>query len=276
MGATGGAAAGAGSAGAASGGAGAASGGAGATSGGAGGAGATGGSPCETAEGVRLCGGNGATCGWIDTDECPGGGCTRPYDRELGGDAIAGVCFSDLPDNGSRACLECEDGEVCIERNPGEHYCVAESVCAKLWNLGARGVCRYADLSAYDARPLPRLTTCPKADPNGYTYMCGGACPTCKSDFPTPCTGRSPDHPQGFCSYSDLDPWCALDDSGYVNACKASARYCGVFHVTQKDAGTAKMYGRCMTEDTCLALSQELPGGFDCYDADAQLVAPSK
>lgn len=85
--------------------------------GGSGRVGAIGGSTCRTAEGVRLCGGPNAECSWLDTDTCPGG-CVRPYDRDLGGDALAGVCFSDLPDNGSRPCLACEDGEVCVERAP--------------------------------------------------------------------------------------------------------------------------------------------------------------
>ena len=247
--------------------------GAGADSGGAAGVGGLGGSPCETAGGVRLCGGNAAACGWIGVDACPGGGCARPHDRILGGNAIAGLCFSDLPDNGSRSCLECEDGEVCIERYPDELVCVPADVCAKLWNLGARGVCRYADLTAYDARPLPSLSTCPSTNPEA--YLCGGPCPSCKSDFPTPCTGRSPDHPQGFCSYDW--PWCALDAAGYVESCKESERYCGVFRTSPEDFATSKMYGRCMGISDCLTVSKVLPGGFDCFDEDAQLVtsAPS-
>ncbi|MEZ4220759.1 MAG: hypothetical protein R3B13_07490 [Polyangiaceae bacterium] len=237
--------------------------------GGSAGVGATGGTSCKTSAGVRLCGGD-ANCAWVAGDECPGGGCARPFDHDLGGDSVAGICYSDLGDKGSRACLECEDGEVCLERYENDLVCVPEEVCAKLWKLGARGVCRYSDLSAYDGRPLPRLSTCPHADPKTWTLLCGGACPTCKSDFPTPCSGRSPDHPQGFCSYDWK--WCALSESGYDQPCDKELN-CGVFHVGSKDANVAKQYGRCLAQDDCALMAQELPGGFDCYDADGKLVA---
>lgn len=236
--------------------------------GGLGGVGGLGGSTCETAEGVRLCGGAQDECGFIDPSECPGGGCELPYDRERNGDAVAGLCFSDLPDNASRPCFACEDGEVCIERKPGQLYCVPESVCARLWLLGARGVCRYADLAAYDAKPLPVLTSCPPHDPE--VPLCGGPCKPCFGDVSTPCTGRSPEHPQGFCAYYTWDP-CALDDSGYLLGCKPD-HYCGVFRHPGADYAVARLHGRCAGKDSCLALSTHLPGGFDCYDELGKLV----
>lgn len=231
-----------------------------------GGMGALGGSTCSTAEGVRLCRGEHDECGFIEPSDCPGGGCERPYDRELKGDAVAGLCFSDLPDNASRPCFACEDGEVCIERKPGQLYCVPESVCARLWLLGARGVCRYTDLAAYDARPLPVLASCPTTE----TALCGGPCKPCFGDVPTPCTGRSPDHPQGFCAYYIWDP-CSLDDAGYLLGCKPD-RYCGVFRHPGADYAVARLHGRCADEASCLALSKHLPGGFDCYDEVGKLV----
>lgn len=204
----------------------------------------------------------------------PGRGCTRPYDRVLGTEAEAGVCFSDLPDNASRACWGCEDGEVCIEREQGELYCVPESVCAALWQLGVRGACRYADLSAYDGRPLERLAACPDTDPA--LYLCGGPCPEdCDFGFqePLPCSGRSPDHPQGFCA-RHVEPLCSLSESGYTYPCSYSDWYCGVYRVSAEDAPVARQYGRCLTPERCLALSAKLPGGFDCYDESGKLVAP--
>lgn len=238
---------------------------------GQGGVGAVGGSACQTAEGVRLCGGEHGECSWLDADACPGGGCAAPYDRQREGNAVAGVCFSDLPDQAMRPCPFCDDGEVCLERKPGQLFCVPEGVCARLWLLGARGVCRYADLARYDARPLPVLDHCPPDGPN--TTFCGGACTKqCSLNGAAPCVGRSPDHPQGFCSFEGADDWCALDDKGYVNDCRDN-EYCGVFRHGDADDAVAKLHGRCLWTPSCLELSSALPGGFDCYDDKAKLVA---
>jgi hypothetical protein len=235
-----------------------------------GGAGALGGSTCLTAEGVRFCGGEQGECGWLDAGECPGGGCALPYDRERGGDAVAGLCFSDLPDNAGRTCLSCDDGEVCIERKPGQLFCVPESVCARLWLLGARGVCRYADLAAYDARPLPVLAQCPAGNPDG--RFCGGPCPKkCPGSFDKPCVGRSPDHPQGFCR-PPPSTWCALGASGYVEPC-TEGLVCGVFGHAGEAYAVARMHGRCLSPEACPVFAQFLPGGFDCYDAAGKLTS---
>jgi hypothetical protein len=232
-----------------------------------------GGSPCATPEGVRICGGTSDQCAWVGSDECPGGGCARPFDRILGGDAAGGVCFADLPDWGNRACWGCHDGEVCIERKQGELMCVPESVCAALWQLGVRGACRYADSSAYDGRPLLRLPSCP--DPSAGLRLCGGPCDEdCQFAQLAPCAGRSPDHPQGFCFIPG--GLCSLDESGYTRPCPAvsSSSYCGVYRVSDADAPVARQYGQCLADYKCLALSAKLPGGFECYDADASLVVP--
>jgi hypothetical protein len=243
--------------------------------GGVGGAAGWAGSPCVTPEGVRICGGTSNECGWVVAEECPGGGCARPFDRMLGGEAEGGLCFSDLPDNGSRACFGCEDGEVCIEREPGELVCVPESVCWALWQIGVRGACRYADLASYDGRPLLRLPSCP--DPSPPSYMCGGPCPEqCDGFFHNPCSGRSPDHPQGFCFYVNDSGLCSLAGGGYTLECNqvsSGDRYCGVYQLSELDAPVAHQYGQCLSDDTCLALSAKLPGGFLCYDPEGKLVS---
>jgi hypothetical protein len=237
--------------------------------GGTGGVGALGGSTCVTAEGVRFCGGKQAECGWLDATQCPGGGCAAPYDRELGGDAVAGLCFSDLPDKAIRSCQMCNDGEVCLERKPGQLYCVPEGVCARLWLLGARGVCRYADLGAYDARPLSVLAACPGAAPSA--RLCGGPCE--EHCVGSPCTGRSPDHPQGFCPATD-DEWCALSGSDYVYQCSTAFAVCGFFrHAGAANQSAARQYGQCFWKSQCLALAKGLPGGFECYDAEGKLLS---
>lgn len=241
----------------------------GSAGGGLGGLGAFGGDPCRSVDGVRLCGGTAAACGWVGADECPGGGCARPFDRVLGGEAVAGLCFSDLADNGSRPCWGCNDGEVCVEREKDELVCVPASVCASLWELGAKGVCRYADLSAYDGRPLPILSKCPSSKPE--SLLCGGACSGCPGVGPPACTGRSPDHPQGFCT--SFEAWCALSGTEYVQSCAQG--YCGVFHVAPADQPAALRYGRCLGLPYCEMLAEELPGGFDCYDKSGSLVTGS-
>lgn len=246
----------------------------GASSGGAGGVG-SGGQPCATPEGVRLCGGTASECAWVPPDACPGGGCTRPYDRLLGGPAQGGACLSDLADNASRTCMNCDDGEVCLERRQGELYCVPESVCAGLWRVGVRGVCRYADLSAYDGRPLATASACPTSVPKPRNDLrCSPPCTTrCTT---SPCTGRSADHPIGLClglRISSKD-YCALDGAKYTSPCDWHQSYCGFFRVSAADRVVASQYGSCLRIDTCLWLSSHLPGGFDCYDEQAQLVKP--
>ena len=231
-----------------------------------------GGLPCVTPDGVRLCGGTQNQCGWVGNDQCPGGGCLRPYDSQLGGPAKAGICYSDLADNGSRPCWGCKDGEVCLQRKQGEYICVPESVCADLWTMGVRGVCRYADLGAYDGRPLPRLSSCPSTDPN--LLLCDGPCSSDCSGLP--CSGRSPDHAQGSCFISQTP--CALGPSGYTQPCPpvnpSPQDYCGVFHHKSADMSVARQYGQCLGTDTCLALAKKLPGGFDCFDTSGHLVKP--
>lgn len=68
--------------------------------------------PCETPEGVRICGGE-HDCPWLSAPTCAGYGCTRAGNAGVD----AGVCWSDLADKGSRLCDACNDGEVCIFRD---------------------------------------------------------------------------------------------------------------------------------------------------------------
>jgi hypothetical protein len=51
--------------------------------------------PCATPEGVRICGGS-HSCPWLTTAECSGG-CVP-----TGADGTTGVCWTDLPDKGTR------------------------------------------------------------------------------------------------------------------------------------------------------------------------------
>ena len=231
-----------------------------------------GGLPCVTPDGVRLCGGTQNQCGWVGNDQCPGGGCLRPYDSQLDGPAKAGICYSDLADNGSRPCWGCKDGEVCLQRKQGEYICVPESVCADLWTMGVRGVCRYADLGAYDGRALQTLSSCPGSPGTGTPDFCGGSCT--QSCYGSPCSGRSPDHPQGSCFISQT--LCVLGSTGYTQRCPDTLPpdYCGVFHHKSADMSVARQYGQCLGTDSCLALARKLPGGFDCFDAAGHLVKP--
>lgn len=240
----------------------------GGTAGAAGGAAGAGSGPCETPEGIRLCGGE---CDWLDAEDCPAG-CSAVYDRAAAGDSPFGLCFADLTDLGNRPCFACRDGEVCVQRARDVAVCVPESVCAGLWALGARDVCRYADYASYDGRPVPEPPASCPAEPDGQQdpgQMCGGACGACLLADEYPCTGRSPEHPQGFCRSYEGSCRAAAGD----NDC-ADTWLCAVFRVPTPDAPTARASGHCFGRDTCLELAVTLPGGVDCYDAAGNVVPP--
>ena len=136
--------------------------------------------------------------------------------------------------------------------------CVPVDVCVALWNLGARDVCRYADKSRFDDRPLPHATGCPK--PAGQYHACGGECAPC--EIADRCVGVSPDHPFGLCNGDAM--------SGYDSAfsCGHGCAVCAVFDVPAFDFKLAFQYGVCMASvDACLDFASRLPGGLGCYDA---------
>ena len=143
---------------------------------------------CTSSEGVRLCGG---PC--QEPFECPGRGCTAPIAFD-GTPAAVGVCWADAP-SAIRPCNVCHDGEGCLERRPGEHYCVPIGACLALASAGERDVCRYPDLTPYVPKLGPTAAaTCPD-QPNDGAFICGGTCTSCLDD----CRGRSPTHPVGIC-----------------------------------------------------------------------------
>lgn len=234
--------------------------------------------PCTSSDGVRLCGGS-LNCPPISPPSCPGYGCTAARDDVTDVAAAGGVCWADLPDNGSTSCAICDDGEECVERASQELVCVSPAVCAALWDDGVRDVCRYADKSQYDHRPLRSPSgTCP-VDPSQH-WACGGACGACPEG--QHCVGRSPDHPFGICTWPPAPtlpdgapcaigpggaraPWCDPFDTSNSNT------VCAVFHVDPTDQNVAMAYGICVPRTPCLALAstlpEGLPGGLDCYDA---------
>lgn len=234
--------------------------------------------PC-TVSGVRICGGE---CRWLDNAQCPGGGCTAL--TALDGTALSvGICWSDTPE-GHLACAACGDGSACMQRGSAGLVCVPASVCERLWELGSRDVCRYADKERFDGRPLPIPSGCPAgASP----ITCGGACPACALGTAHRCVGRSPDHPFGVCppipSTADPNsaasiPTCSLTGSTYAEPCPPSSGQshyvCGVFRTPGSEQDVAKQYGLCMGQDLCVATGSALPGGMDCFDASGVRVGP--
>lgn len=253
-------------------------------SGAAGAANATGGfashPPCASADGVRLCGGS-DDCPWLVPPECPGFGCTHAPEVTSFAPSNAGVCWSDLAE--PEACVACFDGDVCLQRDAAQLLCVAPTVCEALWDLGATGVCRYADKSRYDHQHLPvPAGACPGGDATA-GVVCGGDCPSCllSGDAFARCVGRSPHHPFGLCvapfAYHGADAIlvCSLDPTGaVVIACDSPYHYCGVFETPPEDAPAAQRYGVCVETGACVAAALHLPGGLRCYDAAGQVVAP--
>ncbi len=218
-----------------------------------GGAGETG--SCVTPSGIRLCG---AGCGWLDAPDCPGLGCAKGEDINTGKAVDAGVCLPDIGGDITGQCWDCPDGDACFDQHGVGLVCVPEEVCRELWLLGVKNVCRYADKSAYDARPLAAPgSKCPDA-----YHMCGGPCPC--AGPPLTCTGRSADRRFGLCTDTD-SPYVRCEvQTGQWNGC-ATGYTCGVF----KNAGdqpAALAYGVCMGADGCRYLRAHLPGGFLCYD----------
>jgi hypothetical protein len=117
------------------------------------------GDPCFAA-GARLCGGG---CPELPAPACPGFGCTHTLSAEGGHETGAGICWSELTDQGARLCpAGCADGEVCARRDDDELICVAEEVCFDLLGLGGGLGCRYADLTVYEGEALgPPPDDCP-------------------------------------------------------------------------------------------------------------------
>ncbi|CAN5572496.1 hypothetical protein BH09MYX1_BH09MYX1_29590 [soil metagenome] len=209
---------------------------------------------CTSAEGVRLCGG---AC--TEPFACPGRGCTPPLAFD-GSPATVGVCWADAP-SVIRPCNLCHDGEGCLERESGEHYCVPIDVCLALASAGERDVCRYPDLTPYVPRLGPSdAATCPD-QPNDGAFLCGGRCSACAGDT---CRGRSPSHPLGICGRSP-EPNAACGEP----FCKGGSYLCGVFE--GGDPVLARKYGHCMFPKECIA-SAKLIKGFHCELADGSRV----
>ncbi len=232
----------------------------------AGGAAGTGAShpDCATANAVRLCGGSKA-CAWLGPPTCPGTGCTAALDVNAFTPSGAGVCWADVDDAAARQCVACRDGDVCVQRYDDQLVCVAEEVCAGLWDLGATTVCRYADKVRYDRRPLPSATGCPST---GQIHFCGGGCPPCPGTMG--CTGRSPDHPFGLCvpmtAQGEFQGVACSNTAAECHPGQFNDTACGVFSVPTVDDSAARRYGVCLDRKGCLIIRDALPGGFRCLD----------
>lgn len=230
---------------------------------------------CASASGVRLCGGD-PPCPEIPAPVCPGYGCQHASDVTTGVQANGGICIADLPDYGTFPCYACKDGEACLTRPNGDLVCVPVDVCHALWDIGVRDVCRYADKSIYDDRPLalPSTGACPRK----YT-LCGGAC-TCL--YPEErCTGRSATRGYGFCEGAlglGLHPedirGCSLSASSYpliwCDPNYPETWVCGVYKNGPQSAVVSRKYGTCIGREACIQLRGLM--NIECYDAHGVLV----
>ena len=227
---------------------------------------------CESASGVRLCGGD-PLCPEIPAPICKGYGCQHALDAVSGAQTAGGACLSDIPDNGNFRCNACNDGEACLRRASGELTCVPQDVCHALWDIGVRDVCLYADKSTYDDRPIPLSgPACPLPPMNpAASALCGGGCGGCPTAT-TRCTGRSPTRPIGLCQA----PWfsseirsCVLRPNGSVERwCDDQFPYnyaCVVYRNGSANEAMGLRYGSCVASGICPALRGTL--GADCYNA---------
>jgi hypothetical protein len=225
--------------------------------------------PC-VAGGARLCGG---PCPELPAPECPGFGCTPTLSTVDGLATGAGVCWSELEDQGARLCpVSCSDGEVCARREDDELVCVAEEVCFDLLTLGGGDGCRYAELSPYDGEALgPSPDDCP---PGGAGLLCGGC------GCPGVCLGRGPDLPWGVCAHDTPHPPlkpCSLhpsEDELIVDCSPSSLGEEPVCMLFQAEPETlSRAHGVCVKRSRCLALAT-LTGRVRCYDYEAQRIDP--
>jgi hypothetical protein len=221
-------------------------------------------SACATSEGIRICSGA-SDCPALPAPQCIGEGCTA---SPSGGSA--GICWSDLSDDGNRSCATCKDGEACAFRSSGELVCVPFDLCALLWSNGDEDACRYADKSSFTNAPLPVPSgSCPGnlGAPN-QDIVCGGDCGNCGNSS-LPCVGRSPGRPFGLCptpvpAMPGVLGTCsvALDAS---MACPGalSSYSCAVFGSGSDSVASA--YGICMPAASCASAASVLPGGLTCF-----------
>lgn len=217
--------------------------------------------PCAP-HGVRLC--SEPECP-LAVGACPGIGCTPAADRDTGvSDPDVGVCWLDIPTFLTEVCNGCDDGEVCLHRSPDELVCVPWEVCDSLYHFSAESVCRYADKSPFDDRPLA-IGTCPAA---AKEKLCGGGCGGCPKDGGEyRCTGRSADRPHGICvrviGPTVFSP-CSFGPAGDVLQACFHDDLCAVFDVAPPADVVARRFGVCLPKEDCLAKAALTP--LHCFD----------
>jgi len=219
-------------------------------------------SACNTSGGVRLCGG--PQCPALPAPQCPGEGCTTTMTSADASSGI-GVCWADLADHGQSLCFACADGDACVYRHADELICVPVAVCERLFALGATNVCRYADKTRYDNRPLPASPAGCPGGLEGQHILCGGGCGD--DCFGEPCVGRSPTHPYGICASADpvnlgSVSTCSVTSQGLVRPCPANTDdACAIFDTETADQSEARRYGLCLGRAVCQRAAAVLPGG---------------
>lgn len=201
--------------------------------------------PCAPA-GVRVCG---AGCPPLDAAQCPGLGCVAALDTTSSTATGVGLCLGDLPAP-IRPCGRCADGEVCVDLEGQGFVCAAETLCARLFAMGAGAACRYADFSPYDGRPLAVASgdACPKANcgyPDCEALSCGPGCGQC-GGFRI-CTGRSADVGYGLCADEPFSaPPCRATDPP-----TASCQRCLAWAPPSPWDSAAQDYGWCAVPVEC-------------------------
>lgn len=234
---------------------------------------------CVSASGTRLCGGD-PPCPEIPAHVCPGYGCQHSADIDSGAAARGGICLSDLPDQGRFPCFACNDGEACLTRPNGDLVCVPIDVCHALWDIGVRDVCRYADKTVYDDRPLDSSDP-PCPDKTVGSFLCGGKCGGCGLSFPNArCSGRSATRRFGFCKGEEnasVDAIRTCDAprlTGPTVWCDPqypATWVCGIYkNGSAVDDVSRKYAASCLGEAECKKLRPLM--GIECFNRFGQLI----
>ncbi len=154
----------------------------------------------------------------------------------------------------------CTGNKVVVLISSG-YYCVDPALCDALLHDGIPA-CTYQDFSAYTKEAVPEPTSCP--NDTGNATFCGGSCGDCPSG--EVCTGRSPTHPVGFC----VDPKLT---NGCGSGCMDGGFHCLVEQVLPLSVMQGwKPTSRCLPQEKCVDVANNLPGGAVCVDKKGAVV----
>lgn len=216
---------------------------------------------CSGPSGAIVCGGPNKC-----DSACPNGKCASSAVGEQDDTALRMCLNAGAPIGGdpSHQCLECEDGNVCLDPDPGNpsgaFFC-GNADYGKLYAAsGDSQYVTYADHSTYTGQELPASDTCPST--TGFK-LCGGPCGTCPNGYV--CVGRSPMHPLSLCvnDESQTPPNVGSYCHRGVDHCD-TGRECFTFVTDAPAQARADNDSLCVDQVICEGAAQSYVGGAFC------------